>query len=154
LLVVVAIIAILALIAIPAYSAYATTAQVSEGMRMADATETAVAASLQSAGVLPGTNDAAGIGTSAGKYVGAIDIHQGSVTVTYSATAPASIAGKTVTLRPYYTTDGASLGWSCGYASSTVPPGWTIPPLDGLGTAAPADTVPAQFLPKSCRVGG
>ncbi len=155
LMIAVAIIGILVALALPAYADFTTRTQVSEGIQMAAATESAVAESLQSTSQLPGTNAAAGVVEAQGKYVSAIDVNAGGViTITYGANLPASVAGKTISIRPYYSADGATVSWICGYASSTVPAGWTVPALDGTGVAPPADTVPVQFLPKSCRVGG
>jgi type IV pilus assembly protein PilA len=155
LMVAVAIVAILVALALPAYANFSTRAEVSEGLSMAGATEAAVAESLQSTGQLPGTDAAAGVATASGKYVSSIDVDAGGIIViTFGANMPTGIAGTSFSLHPYYTADGATLGWSCAYAGSTLPAGWTLPPNDSTGVAPPADTTPVQFLPKSCRPNG
>lgn len=154
LMIAVAIVGILVALALPAYADFTTRTQLSEGIQMAAATESAVAESLQSTGVLPGTNAAAGVVSAVGKYVSAIDVNQGTITITFGANLPTGVAGTKLTYYPYYSTDGHTLVWLCGYSTSAVPAGFTIPGNDGTGVAAVATTTPAQFLPKSCRVGG
>lgn len=153
LMITVAIIGLLVAIALPAYAQFSTRAQVSEGVRMTDAIETAVAESFAANGVLPGDNASAGVTEEQGKYVSATDVNSGTITVTFGNQAPAAIAGSKLTLYPYLTTDGQTIAWICGYASATVPAGWTVPP-SGAGNAAVASTIDPKFVPRTCRTGG
>lgn len=153
LMIVVGIIAILVAIAHPAYAAFTVRSQVSEGIRMADAVETAVTEAYQSSGFLPNSAGSAGVpATISGRYVSAVGIYnQGVIGVTFAGTAPAAIAGLTLAFTPNLGPDGNSLVWTCGYAA--VVGGSTTPPSGsdtGLG-ASPGTTIPAQYLPKSCR---
>lgn len=149
----VGIVALLVAIALPAYASFTTRSMVSEGIRQADSIETAVSEAWQSSGLLPNSAGAAGVpATISGRYVSAVGIYnEGVIGVTFGVSAPASIAGLTLTFTPNLGPDGNSLVWTCGYAP--VVGGSTTPPSGsdtGLG-ASPGTNVPAQYLPKSCR---
>jgi type IV pilus assembly protein PilA len=137
LMIVVAIIAILAAIAIPAYQNYLIRTQVTEGSSLADAGKTGVAEYYSNTGFLPPTNSSAGIalaGSISGSYVSAVDVGdtvaggRGKIAATFSgAKANAKIAADILVFSP--TTHAGSVSWTCK-----------------TGT-----TVPAQYLPASCR---
>jgi len=140
LMIVVAIIAILAAIAIPAYQDYLIRSQVSEGSVLASGAETALAEYYSNTGNFPATvpgNASIGIATNvsiAGKYVSQVDINPGWIVATFSGTqANAAIQAKTLIFSAI--TKAGSMSWSCD-------------------SGAHANTVPAKYLPTSCRNGG
>jgi type IV pilus assembly protein PilA len=155
LMIVVAIIGILASIAIPAYQNYTIRAQVTEGINMAANAKAPIIDAFFTHGDAPADRTAAGMSANAtdtqGKYVSAVEVTNGVVTITFGNEANAIITGLNVTLTPYET---GNLGvvWRCGYAP--VPAG-----LSPMGTFAggpnisayAAPTIPVEFLPASCR---
>jgi type IV pilus assembly protein PilA len=154
LMIVVAIIGILAAIAIPAYQDYTIRAQVSEGMTLAAAAESAVAESFSNHGVAPANRTAAGMSANAadttGSFVSGVNVTNGVITVTYSSVAPrkanALINGLRVTFTPYISTDN-SVAWNCQGAAAVAAPTPTIMP----GAAVTLGTMPAKYLPSNCR---
>jgi hypothetical protein len=70
--------------------------------------------------------------------------------VTYGEQASVAIAGLTVTITPYETAE-SGIYWRC--ADALAPAGLNPLGTAGGGTAASyiAPTVPARFLPTSCR---
>ena len=145
LMIVVAIIGILAAVALPAYQDYSVRAKMSEVILAASACRTSITEVFQSASSTPGANNwGCEITTSvsgASKYVATIVTDDtGMVTVTVQGINTV-VNSKVVTLRPLKdaTTPSATsdigttiYGWRCG---STT---------DGT-------TVPAKYLPGSCR---
>jgi type IV pilus assembly protein PilA len=152
LMIVVAIIGILAAVALPAYQDYTKRAKMSEVILAASACRTSISEVYQSgnASTPPGANGwgcEAGAGTSnpsvTTKYVSAITTSaNGKITVTAQGFNDSQIDGKVVTLVPLaaantpavFATDAgkAMYGWRCGNST------------DGT-------TIPAKFLPGSCR---
>ena len=149
LMIVVAIIGILAAIAIPAYQNYLIRAQVTEGMSLVDGAETAVAESFSSTGIGPANRTAAGMTANAtdtsGKYVSGVDIKNGTITVTFAATANPAIANQTLAFTPYTTPDN-SVAWQCG--NGPAPAGNGVVIMNGA--AAGVTSVPSQYLPTGC----
>jgi len=134
LMIVVAIIAILAAIAIPAYQNYLIRSQVSEGAVLTDGAKTAVAEYYSNHGAWPTNNSAAGLTPAAsigGKYVSSVTVTSGYITAVFSGPkVNSAIAGNTFVLSP--TDNGGSVNWTCNSTSH-------------------AATVPAKYLPSSCR---
>jgi type IV pilus assembly protein PilA len=137
LMIVVAIIGILAAIGIPAYQDYMNRSKVSEAMAAAAACKTSVAEYAAANGTLPDSADTAGCGSTATKYVSAIAVSDGIISVTLQNVA-AGANGKKLILSPAKdaavsaaAADGDTiLGWHCGT------------------DAAAADY---KFFPASCR---
>ena len=146
LMIVVAIIGILAAIAIPAYQDYLIRSQVSEGLTMAAAAKAGVSEFYANKGAWPTNNSAAGMGAAStieGKYVSAITIANGAISVDFGNEA------NTANLKPYKLglTPGVSgngdVIWKCGTAQN--PSGWTA------NATVASTTVPGKYLPSSCR---
>lgn len=138
---------IIAGIAVPAYQDYTLRARVAEGLRLASNIKAAVAESFAASGQWPRDLRALEF-TSAprGQYVTFAALNRGTVVIRFSSAAGPQLAGLQLTLRPTTTHDD-DVVWSCGYAAD---PG--VDPADG--PASPhATTVPAKFLPRSCRGG-
>jgi type IV pilus assembly protein PilA len=161
LMIVVAIIGILAAIAIPAYQDYIIRAQVTEGLNLASSAKAAVAESYAQLGTAPQNRTEAGMSATAtdtaGKYVTAVNVTNGTILVTYGDKANAKLTGLTLGLTPYESAD-KTVAWRCGLAA--VPAGAPNPLGTGTtyvatytaGTLAVAGT--AKFLPASCRATG
>jgi type IV pilus assembly protein PilA len=122
LMIVVAIIGILAAIAIPAYQDYTIRAQVSEGLNLSGGAKAAVTEYYQDRGSLPLDNDTAGLAGAAeirGKYVSAVTVANGIITVTYGLDAHTIIATDTIQLSPV-TINAGSVGWQCSSAGGVI----------------------------------
>jgi type IV pilus assembly protein PilA len=149
LMIVVAIIGILAAIAIPAYQDYLIRSQVSEGLTMAAAAKAGVSEFYANKGTWPTNNETAGMGANTdiqGKYVDAITIGNGGITVLYGNEANATnLSGKQVGLTPGISVNGDVI-WKCGTAPT--PSGWS-----GTATSATSGVtnIAGKYLPSSCR---
>jgi type IV pilus assembly protein PilA len=130
----VATIGILAAIAIPAYQDYTIRAQVTEGLSLAADVKAAVAESYATRRALPRDRSAAGLpapsADTSGKYVEAVDVARGVITIKYGKEANAKIRGKTLVLTPSVA-PGRDIVWRCG--STTDAP------------------IEAKYLPAGCR---
>jgi type IV pilus assembly protein PilA len=150
LMIVVAIIGILAAIAIPAYQDYLIRSQVSEGLTMAAAAKAGVAEYYANKGDWPVNNSDAGLGapnTVEGKYVSAITVDAGLISINYGHEANSKIGDApedVVTLRPGASANGDVI-WKCGRADNPI--GWS----SDISTGAGSTTVLGKYLPSSCR---
>jgi len=149
LMIVIAIIGILAAIAIPAYQDYLIRSQASEGLAMASAAKAAVAEFRANRGTWPSDNSAAGLGASTtiqGKYVDALRVTDGGITIRYGNEANAdNLSGFTVGLTPGASANGDVI-WRCG--DSNDPSGWGA---SGTTAAEGSTTVLGKYLPTACR---
>jgi len=130
LMIVIAIIGILAAIALPAYQDYANRAKVSEVVVAADACKSAVTESFASSGTLPADASAAGCVTDQTRYVSALAVTDGAITVTAQSTGQSAIDGSTLVFQPV-SSSGGTLTWTCD--------------------AAAGSTIPSKYLPQACR---
>jgi type IV pilus assembly protein PilA len=149
LMIVVAIIGILAAIAIPAYQDYLIRSQVTEGMSMAAAAKASVSEYYANKGSWPASNLAAGLGsapTIQGKYVSALTVSGGGITVDFGNDANTVLDPASLGLTPGASANGDVI-WRCG--DSANPSGW-----DAAATAATSGvttSLPGKYLPSSCR---
>jgi type IV pilus assembly protein PilA len=143
LMIVVAIIGILAAVALPAYQDYTIRARVSEAVLATSQCRTAIAEIYQTstATSIGGNNWGCGEGSTSTQYVASIATDgDGVVTVTTSAnTALGGAASKTLSLHP---TD--KTGTALTYSGTPTQVG-------GFKCGDAADTIPAKYLPGSCR---
>ncbi len=145
LMIVVAIIGILAAVALPAYQDYTARAKVSEVVLAASGCRTSITEVFQTGTSSPTAN---GFGceqsTASSKYVAKIETTAaGAVTVTAGTGINAAADGKLVTLVPYKDATNAMAATDTGSAIFK----WVC----GSTTGTPATTMPAKFLPGSCR---
>lgn len=142
---------ILAAIAIPAYQDYTIRAQVSEGLNLAAVPKAAVAEAFARTGAAPRDRVEAGLpadaAQTAGRYVTAVDISNGTILVNYSGNANSMIAGSVLALQPYVMPD-RTVVWRCG--EGPVPSGAAAMDDSAL-TAAEATDIETRYLPSACR---
>jgi type IV pilus assembly protein PilA len=103
LMIVVAIIGILAAIAIPAYQDYTIRAQVTEAFSLASELKGPIQEYRKERGQFPVDNAAAGVPDAEkliGNYVTRVDVHDGSINVTFGNFVNKAIEGQIVTLQP------------------------------------------------------
>jgi len=160
LMIVVAIIGILAAIAIPAYQDYTIRTQVSEGLTLASDIKAGVAEYAAQTGDWPADLIEAGLGSAAaaadksGRYVGSIDVQNGTITITYGRDANTRIDNLTLALQPVVNENG-DVVWICGnaddpaatYVNSAGAAGGGVDSVDGV------TTVLDKHMPASCRTG-
>ena len=145
LMIVVAIIAILAAIAVPAYQNYIVRSKVSEALSSADMARTAVSETFQTKGTVPSTNASAGLPSTAAsvasQYMADLQISTGGIiTATVQGTkSEADASGtNTIVLKPFEGSTANALGTTANYSG---PVSWKCT----------GSTVPAKYLPASCR---
>nr|WP_288256315.1 pilin [uncultured Pseudomonas sp.] len=144
LMIVVAIIGILAAVALPAYQDYTARAKMSEVVLAASACRTTITEVIQSANALPGAGDwgceSAASVTEVSNYVTSVETDDtGMITVT-AQNINGEIDGNVVTLKPFAATD-----FSAEPAAGGTVQAWRC------GNTTDGTTVPAKFLPGSCR---
>ena len=138
LMIVVAIIGILAAVALPAYQDYTKKAKMSEVILAASACRTGITETIQTANALP----AAGAWgcestTPTSKYVAAVTTDAtGAIRVTAANFGDTAIDGQFVVVKPFQAD-----GTSAPLVGTTV----------NLWKCGPGGTMPAKFLPGSCR---
>ena len=148
LMIVVAIIGILAAIAIPAYQDYLIRSQVTEGMSMAAAAKASVSEYYANKGSWPLDNSAAGLGVATeiqGKYVSALTVGTGGITVDFGNEANAVLDSARLGLTPGASANGDVI-WRCG--GSDNPSGWGG---STTATSGVTSTLPGKYLPSSGR---
>ncbi len=121
LMIVVAIIGILAAVAIPSYQDYTKRAHVAEGLGLAGAAKTGVAEYYGSQGVMPPTNNDAGIapGTAiTGNAVTSVTVIDGKITIVYNTKVTSNAGEQNLELSPV--TSAGSITWLCNTAATTV----------------------------------
>jgi type IV pilus assembly protein PilA len=149
--IVVTIMGILAALAIPAYQNYTIRAQLTEGLSLASAVQTDVMYYYATNGSWPSQmlGPAPGLGYKskpAGKYVWFIDVDHGTVIIKYGHDASKVITvWNELDLRPRLGGNGAVI-WICG--TQHAPADVTDPEVP---STADNTSIPAQYLPSSCR---
>jgi type IV pilus assembly protein PilA len=145
--VVVGIVAILALLTLPGFMSQYVRNQIVEALPLADIAKSPVAASWALAHALPADNAAAGLPVPekvVNNHISALQIEDGAIHVTFGNRANTAIRGKVLSLRPAIVPDApiVPVAWVCGYAQ--VPGNMTA-------RGENRTSVPAQYLPVSCR---
>lgn len=154
LMIVVAIIGILAAIAVPNYQTTIVRAQVSEGFALAEPVQQQVAEYVANNGRWPASLAAlqsvpAGSATMpTSKYVGRIDVSNGTVQITYGPGANSGLSSRRLDLRPGLTAN-RDVVWDCGYEILSPAPNYADP--SGTSSTPMATTVDSQYLPPACR---
>ena len=154
LMIVVAIIGILAAIAIPAYQDYVIRSQVSEGLAMASATKASVAEYFADRGDWPASNGALGITTApSGKYVSAINVSNGTITITYGNDANTAIqasGSNQLALQPWASAN-LDVIWQCGNRALTVTPVDDSPGALTSLSSTTQSNIQGKYRPSNCR---
>jgi uncharacterized RDD family membrane protein YckC/Tfp pilus assembly major pilin PilA len=147
-------IGILAAIAIPAYQDYTARSQVSEGLMIAHDYKGAVQAAFESSGQWPADLTALEDRFSLVKqvnnsrYVEAIEVSNGTITITYGRAASPVIRDYLLSLRPHLTAAGG-IAWQCGNAELPAGVDPELTPASGFGVTSLQD----KHLPPACRTG-
>ncbi|MGE3920959.1 MAG: pilin [Gammaproteobacteria bacterium] len=112
LMIVIAIIAILTAIALPQYQNYITRAKITEGLLLAMTAKAGVIDYYEMNGVLPSSNEEAGLNDSiSSHYVSSIEIqNQGNILITFNEKSGVG-DGNTLLLKPKF--DGELVEWTC-----------------------------------------
>jgi type IV pilus assembly protein PilA len=149
LMIVVEITGIPAALEITAYQDYLIRSQVTEGMSMAAAAKASVSEYYANKGSWPANNSDAGLGIASeiqGKYVSALTVSGGGITVDFGNEANAVLDPASLGLTPGASANGDVI-WRCGNPAAD-PSGW------GSATAATSGvttSLPGKYLPSSCR---
>jgi type IV pilus assembly protein PilA len=157
LMIVVAIIGILAAIAIPAYQDYTIRSQVTEGMTLAGDLKASIAEYTAQVGEWPLSMTELGLGsggtTKTGRYVMAVDVDTGTITIEYGKDANSAITGanRFLSFRPLVNVN-QDIVWVCGNAddptgTSPTPAGSVVP------SGADQTNIVDKYVPSSCRAG-
>jgi Tfp pilus assembly major pilin PilA len=143
--VVVAIVGILAAIAIPAYQAYTIRAQITEGFLLTEQLKTAVVMSYQSNGVWPSSIEELRVSQPmSGRYVAALAVDKGTISVTYGNQANPLIANHVLSFRPSLGDHGV-VQWTCGYSLPNSSEG-------SVNSSPNLTDIQSQYLPSGCRM--
>jgi type IV pilus assembly protein PilA len=144
LMIVVAIIGILAAVALPAYQDYTIRARMSEVILAMSACRTSITEVYQSGGAAPVANGwGCEIGgTTATKYVNAINTSVDGVVTAVVQSISTSVNGSQITLTPLSGNPPATAVYTAGNSQTLF--GWTCGP-------AASNPVPIKYLPGSCR---
>lgn len=145
---------ILAAIAIPAYQDYTIRTQVSEGLTIAADYKDAVQDALEATGRWPQDLTALDsrfdllkrVNTS--RFVRAIEVSNGTVTITYGRGANPRIQDYLLSLRPFAANAG-DVAWQCGNAEVPTDADPATPPQSDFGVTS----LPDKHLPTACRTG-
>jgi uncharacterized RDD family membrane protein YckC/Tfp pilus assembly major pilin PilA len=139
-------IGILAAIAIPAYVNYTVRAQIAEGLTVAERYKSAVTGALAS-GQEPDTVTSASLRLprqAPGRYVDAVRVQAGVVSIVFGRLAHAQINGKSLLLIPGKDREG-NIIWTCGLAAAPAGAHMVLEDMQA------ETTVPKQYLPSMCR---
>jgi Tfp pilus assembly major pilin PilA len=141
----IAVLGILAAIAIPAYQTYTIRAQISEGFILTNQIKSAVVKNYLTNKSWPVSIQELSLSQPmSGRYVSALAVDRGTISVTFGNQANALIAGHVLSFRPSLSDTGAIL-WTCGYAAAVGREDPANPAAPGLTNIKP------QFLPGTCR---
>ena len=144
---VIAVIAILATLSIPSYFDRIVRDQIKSDLQLADVANKPVAAAWASTQTFPADNAAAGLPPAekiVGNYVGAVNVENGAVHITFGNRANNAIAGKILSLRPAVVEDApvVPVAWVCGYAEV---------PEKMAAHGRSLTNIPELLLPVECR---
>jgi uncharacterized RDD family membrane protein YckC len=151
---------ILAAIAIPAYQDYTIRSQVVEGLVLASDVKAGVIEFAVQSGRWPADLEEAGIAADVAsavadsRYVGDIQVADGTIHIEYGGDANLRIEGQVLSLRPFITEDGEVV-WQCGN-SNDPRNGMAILELEDGSTLEAGENYTSlddKFLPHACRSG-